>query len=55
MGQLNYIGLAARERPIPIFTADTLLYYTGTIHTITASLPVSLLVIESLHYCLLES
>jgi hypothetical protein len=52
VGLWNYIRLPARDRPILVFTACC---FTGTVHTIAASLHESPLAIESLLWSLLES
>jgi len=52
MGLWNYIRLPARDGPTLIFTDCC---YTGTVHTIAASLNESPLAIESLLKSLLES
>ena len=54
VGQLNYIPLAARDGPIPVFTACSLRCYTGTVHTIAASPHENPLALESLLESLLE-
>jgi hypothetical protein len=53
VGLWNYIRLPARDGPILVFTG--LRCYTGTVHTIAASLHESPLAIERLLYSLLES
>jgi len=55
IGLWNNIQLVAGDRPIPIFTACSLLCFTGTVHTITASLLESPLALESLLESLLEA
>jgi hypothetical protein len=52
VGLWDYIQLPARNGPIVSFTASC---FTGTVHTISASLHASLLAIESLFWSLLES
>jgi hypothetical protein len=55
VGLWNYIRLPARDGPILVFTACSLRCYTGTVHTIAASLHESPLAIEYLLWSLLES
>jgi hypothetical protein len=55
VGVCNYIWLPARDGPIPVLTVRSLSSFTGTVHTITASLPDSPLAIESLLQSLLET
>jgi len=52
VGRWNYIRLPARDGPLLLFTASC---YTGTVHTIAASLHESPLAIESLFDSLLDS
>jgi len=55
VGLWNYIQLAARDGPIPVFTACSLRCYTGTVYTIAASPLESPLALESLLESLLDS
>jgi hypothetical protein len=55
VGLWNYILLVAGDGPIPVFTACSLRCYTGTVHTIAASLLESPQVLESLLDGLAES
>jgi hypothetical protein len=48
MGQWNNIPLLASDGPILVFTTCCLRSYTGSVHTIAASLPESTQVLENL-------